>query len=62
MEFHYGHDFIRSAGDSDEFAMTWGVILPVHERFRLDAGVRQALAGRNYDQNTTVSVIATLFV
>lgn len=62
MEFHYAHDFLSRASDSDQFAMTWGVVMPVHERLRVISGVRQDLAGRNADQETAFSVVTTLFL
>ncbi len=62
IEFHYAHDFVRSESDADYFAMTGGLIMPVHERLRIGAGVQQGLAGRNTDQTTAVSIVATIFV
>jgi hypothetical protein len=61
-ELNYAHDFKRSSNDADTFAMTYGLIMPVHERFRIDAGVQQVLAGRNADNTTTASVAVTLFL
>ncbi len=62
MEFHYAHNFLSQASDSDQFAMTWGAVMPVHERLRVISGVRQVLAGRNTDQEIVFSVVTTLFL
>ncbi len=62
MEFHYAHDFMKAENDSDLFAMTWGVVMPLHERIRIATGVQQGLAGKNADQATTFSIVTTLFL
>lgn len=62
MEFHYAHDFVSEDYDSDVFAMTWGVVMPIHEKVRISSGVQQVLAGKNTDQTTTFSVVTTLFL
>ncbi len=62
MELNYAHDFINEEYDADTFAMTWGAVMPIHERIRINSGVQQVLAGKNTDQTTTFSVVTTLFL
>lgn len=61
MEFHYAHDFVNHGEDGDSFARSWGVIMPLCEYVRFDAGVKQVLAGRNTDQTTDLSLVLTVY-
>lgn len=61
-ELNYSHDFVRSGNDADSFALTYGLILPFHERIRLDAGFQHVVTGRNTDKATAASVAVTIFL
>ncbi|MBN1493441.1 MAG: transporter [Candidatus Omnitrophica bacterium] len=62
VELNYAHDFVNSSSDADSFAITGGLIMPVHERVRVNAGVQQVLAGRNADQTTNITAAVTIFI
>lgn len=62
FEVNYAHGFKTSMGDSDSLALTAGFVMPLHERFRLNSGVQQVVAGNNTDKTTSVIVAATFFI
>jgi len=60
VELNYGHEFVSGEGDSEVLATTIGLVMPLHERVRVNAGVQQGLWGRNADKATVLSVAVKL--
>lgn len=58
VELNYTRDFVADADDSQALAATVGLVMPVNERLRINAGVQQAFWGLNTDKATTVSIAA----
>lgn len=56
VEMNYAHDILAEAGDSDILAFTTGLVMPVHERLRINLGVQQGAYGRNADKATTLFI------
>jgi hypothetical protein len=53
IELNYAHEFIAHDADSDVIAATVGLVMPINDRWRLNAGVQQGLWGRNTEKATT---------
>jgi len=60
MELNYGHDFHASEDDREILAVTAGLVMPVNDRLRVNAGVQQGLWGRNTDKVTCLLVAVKL--
>ncbi|MDD5586800.1 MAG: transporter [Alphaproteobacteria bacterium] len=58
MEINYARDFIESTGDLEILALTAGLVMPIHERLRINTGLQQGVWGRNADRATTFSIAA----
>jgi len=56
VEVNYAHDTVRAEPDADVIAVTVGVILPIAEHWRIDAGVQQVVSARNADKSTSASI------
>lgn len=52
-EFNYAREILRNAGDPEVLAGTAGLVMPLGEALRVNAGVQQGLWGRNADRATT---------
>ena len=59
-ELNYAHDVLRGGKDAYLLAGTFGVVLSISSRFRLDLGVQQGLDGRDRGRATTVLLNASL--
>ena len=56
-ELNYAREFLRGRrNDSDVLAATVGLVMPVNDSVRVNAGVQQGLWGRNADRATTFMV------
>jgi len=62
IELNYCHDFYVSNADSDTWGCTAELILSAHERYRIDIGFQNILAGRSTDQTMSAVVAVTFFL
>jgi len=59
VELNYAHDFVTGDSDSDQVALTAGLIMPISDTWRVDVGLQHSLAGRNSDRGTTAILAIT---
>lgn len=55
-EVNFARDFVSQADDAETLAVTGGLVMPVNDRLRINAGVQQAVWGRNADKTTVYSL------
>ncbi len=58
LELNYCHDFVSAADDSEVLAVTAGMVMPINQHLRVNAGIQQAFWGSNTDKTTVFSVAA----
>ncbi len=62
IELNYAHEFVANSDDGDVIAITAGLVMPVTDTWRVNAGVQQGLWGANADKATIVSLsVASAF-
>lgn len=62
VEIHYSKDFVSEGEAGQGLAVTTGLVLPVHERLRIQGGGQWDLWGRNTDQGLRlVFAVKTVF-
>lgn len=59
LELNFAHEVVDYEQDSDVLAVTAGVILNLTGKWRVDAGLQQAVYGRNADRSTAGIVNAS---
>lgn len=59
-ELNYARDFVANADDAETLAVTAGLVMPICDRLRVNAGVQQAVWGRNADKTTVYSLAAKI--
>lgn len=60
IELNYCHDFLATEEDSEVVAATIGLVMPINEELRVNAGVQQGLWGQNADKATTLILAVKL--
>jgi len=56
MELNYGHGLLVDDHDQETLAATIGLVMPINNQLRINAGVQQGLWGRNSDKTTALLV------
>ena len=60
VEINYSYDVVSVGDDAAVVAVTAGLVMPVSDRLRINAGVQQGLWGSNADKATTLSLALKL--
>ncbi len=60
IELNYAHDFLSIEDDQEVLATTVGLVMPLNDRLRVNAGVQQGLWGRNANKDTTLCAAVKL--
>ncbi|MDD3371439.1 MAG: transporter [Alphaproteobacteria bacterium] len=60
LELNYSQNFTAHEENPESLALTAGLVMPLTERVRINAGVQQSLWGRNADMGTTLSLAVKL--
>jgi hypothetical protein len=56
VELNYSREFIHGGDDSQDLSVTAGLVMPINERLRINAGVAQSIWGVNSDQTTSIII------
>jgi hypothetical protein len=56
LELNYSRSFVAGSNDASALAITAGLVMPINDRWRINAGVQQGLWGINADKSTLFSV------